>query len=131
MRLARLDFYEGERGPVAITPSEVNVEVVRRDPAINDDWPESEDFQIGGRLSVHGGPIWSRDGGYLIFSDPNANTQYKYTKDGEVSVYRHPSGYSGADVAEYGQPGSNGLKLDREGHLTINEHGTNPSPRSC
>src|ERR1041385_2599488 len=32
MRLARLDFYQGERGPVAITPSEVNVDVTRKDP---------------------------------------------------------------------------------------------------
>ena len=46
-----------------------------------------------------------RDGGYLVFSDPNANTQYKYTSDGKLSVFRHPSGYSGADIAEYGQPG--------------------------
>src|SRR5689334_6049617 len=53
----------------------------------------------------------------------SANTQYKYTKDGELTVFRHPSGYSGADIAEYGQPGSNGLTLDQQGRLTINEHG--------
>jgi hypothetical protein len=38
-------------------------------------------------------------------------------------VFRHPSGYSGDDIAEYGQPGSNGLTLDPRGRLTINEHG--------
>lgn len=38
-------------------------------------------------------------------------------------MFRRPSGYSGADVAEYGQPGSNGLTLDARGRLTINEHG--------
>jgi gluconolactonase len=38
-------------------------------------------------------------------------------------VFRTKSGYSGVDIAEYGQPGSNGLTLDREGRLTINEHG--------
>jgi gluconolactonase len=27
------------------------------------------------------------------------------------------------DVAEYGQPGSNGITLDAEGRVTINEHG--------
>src|SRR5215467_5390166 len=27
------------------------------------------------------------------------------------------------DIGEYGQPGSNGLTLDSEGRLTINEHG--------
>ena len=38
-------------------------------------------------------------------------------------MFRTPSGYSGADIAEYGQPGSNGLTLDPQGRLTINEHG--------
>jgi gluconolactonase len=38
-------------------------------------------------------------------------------------VFRAPSGYSGADIAEYRQPGSNGLALDARGRLTINEHG--------
>src|SRR5262249_25020064 len=124
MRLARLDFYKGERGPVAITPSEVNVEVIRRDPAINEIiGPNPKIFKLAEGFQFTEGPVWVRDGGYLIFSDPNANTQYKYTKDGELSVYRHPSAYSGADIAEYGQPGSNGLTLDREGRLTINEHG--------
>jgi gluconolactonase len=64
-----------------------------------------------------------------LFSDPNANTIYKYVSDpqgndqGSLSVFRHPSGYSGADIAEYTQPGSNGLTLDSQGRLTINEHG--------
>ena len=124
MRLARLDFYRGERGPVAITPSEVNVEVVRKDPAIDEIiGPNPKMFKLAEGFQFTEGPVWVRDGGYLIFSDPNANTQYKYTKDGELSVFRHPSGYSGTDIAEYGQPGSNGLTLDREGRLTINEHG--------
>src|SRR5437879_4417946 len=74
------------------------------------------------------GPIWVRDGGLLLFSDPNANTMYKYKPEpgnaaGELSIFRQPSGYSGADIAEYGQPGSNGLTLDPQGRLTINEHG--------
>ena len=64
-----------------------------------------------------------RDGGYLLFSDPNSNIIYKYTKDGQLSVFRQPSGYAGADIAEYGQPGSNGLTLDKQGRLTIDQHG--------
>jgi gluconolactonase len=124
MRLAKLDFYRGERGPVAITPSEVNVEVIRTDPAINEIvGPNPKVFKLAEGFQFTEGPIWVREGGYLIFSDPNANTQYKYTRDGELTVFRHPSGYSGADIAEYGQPGSNGLTLDPQGRLTINEHG--------
>jgi gluconolactonase len=38
-------------------------------------------------------------------------------------VFRTKSGYSGPDIGEYRQPGSNGLALDREGRVTINEHG--------
>jgi gluconolactonase len=124
MRLARLDFYKGARGPVAITPSEVNVEVIRKDAAIDEIiGPNPKMFKLAEGFQFTEGPVWVREGGYLLFSDPNANTQYKYTKDGELSVFRYPSGYSGADIAEYSQPGSNGLTLDREGRLTINEHG--------
>src|SRR5258708_27481474 len=41
MRYARLSFYRDAPGPVAITPSEVNVEVVRLDPAIDDIVPQN------------------------------------------------------------------------------------------
>ena len=40
-----------------------------------------------------------------------------------MSVFRSKSGYSGLDIGRYRQPGSNGLTLDRDGLLTINEHG--------
>src|SRR5215212_4248958 len=36
LRYAKLSFYRTEPGPVALTPSEVNVEVVRNHPAMND-----------------------------------------------------------------------------------------------
>ena len=67
--------------------------------------------------------MWDAARQRLLFSDPNENTIYEYTKDGRLSVFRTPSGYSGDDIAEYKQPGSNGLALDRQGRLTINEHG--------
>ena len=38
-------------------------------------------------------------------------------------MFRTPSGYAGADIAAYKQPGSNGLAFDGRGRLTINEHG--------
>ncbi|MBS2021505.1 MAG: SMP-30/gluconolactonase/LRE family protein [Deltaproteobacteria bacterium] len=68
------------------------------------------------------GPVWHRDG-YLLFSDPNANTIYRYDPEGRVSVFRAKSGYKGLDVGTYHQPGSNGLTLDKEGRLVIDEHG--------
>ena len=47
----------------------------------------------------------NKDGDYLLFSDPKANTVYKYTPNGneELELFRMPKGYSGADIAEYFQ----------------------------
>ncbi|MBI1815424.1 MAG: SMP-30/gluconolactonase/LRE family protein [Deltaproteobacteria bacterium] len=124
MRFAKLEFYPGAHGPVAIIPSEVNVEVVRIDPAIDVIvGVNPKIFKLAEGFKFTEGPIWVRDGAYLLFSDPNSNIIYKYSKDGQLSVFRQPSGYDGADIAEYGQPGSNGLTLDKQGRLTINEHG--------
>jgi gluconolactonase len=124
MRYARLEFYQGTSGPLALTPQEVNVEVVRLDPAMDAIvGPNPKIFKLAEGFQFTEGPVWVRDGGYLLLSDPNRNTIYKYTQDGELSVFRQPSGYAGADIAEYGQPGANGLALDATGRLTINEHG--------
>jgi len=69
------------------------------------------------------GPVWHPDG-YLLFSDPNTNTIYRYNpNDNGISVYMSHSGYAGADIGNYGQPGSNGLAIDKEGRLIINQHG--------
>lgn len=69
------------------------------------------------------GPVWHPDG-YLLFSDPNTNTIYRYNPaNNNVTVYMSHSGYTGADIGEYGQPGSNGLAIDKQGRLLIDQHG--------
>jgi gluconolactonase len=129
IRYARLAFYKTAVGPLALTPSEVNVEVVRNDRGLDEIvGPNPKVFKLAEGFQFTEGPIWvDKDGGYLLFSDPNANTIYKYApkgnQDGKLEVFRTPSGYSGADIAEFGQPGSNGLTLDPQGRLTINQHG--------
>ena len=129
LRYARLNFQHAEHGPVSIAPAEVNVEVTRLDPAIDAIVPRNPKiFKLAEGFQFTEGPVWVRDGGYLLFSDPNANTIYRLVPGmnndaGILSVFRKPSGYAGADIAEYGQPGSNGLTLDPQGRLTINEHG--------
>lgn len=124
MREARLEFFEGSEVPFAVTPSEVNAMVERLDPEFNRIvGANPKIFKLAEGFKFTEGPVWVNDGQYLLFSDPNSNFIYKYSADGGLTVFREESGYSGTDVAEYRQPGSNGLALDKEGRLTVNEHG--------
>src|SRR5438093_1263594 len=118
VKSATLDFYK------APEPGENVGEVVRLDPALDEIVPSPPRIEkLAGGFLFTEGPVWVRDGGYLLFSDPNDNRIYRWTPDGDLSVFRTKSGYTGPDIADYGQPGSNGLTLDRDGRLTINEHG--------
>src|SRR5439155_2210194 len=89
--------------------------------------PNTKIQQLADGFGFSEGPVWvpaTGDAeGHLLFSDPNNNTIYRYTTDGQVNVFRSHSGYTGADIGEYHQPGSNGLALDPQGRLTIDEHG--------
>ncbi len=125
MRLAKLEFYkDGVRGPYPVEAQEVNVDVLRLDPLIDQIVPPNPKiYKLAENFQFTEGPVWVRDGDYLLFSDPNANTIYKYGSDGRLAIFREKSGYEGADIAEYGQPGSNGLTLDPQGRLTVDQHG--------
>src|SRR5262249_44273230 len=120
---ARLELFAGGVAPVAVVPHEVNVQVERDDPALDGIVPANAKlYKVAEGFQFTEGPIWVRERAALLFSDPNHNTIYEYSEQGVLSVFRDKSGYDGSDIAEYGQPGSNGLTLDRQGRLTINEH---------
>ena len=128
VREAKLEFYrEATKAPYSLTPSEVNVQIVKHDVEAIEKIAGANPkiFKLAEGFKFTEGPIWIAGGKYLLFSDPNSNAIYKYTPDGDgkLEVFRTPSGYSGADISEYGQPGSNGLTLDPQGRLTINQHG--------
>ena len=120
VRSATLDFYpKGRLGGVTGAPAKI----VRLSPELDRIVaPGTTLEKLAGGFQFTEGPVWHPDG-YLLFSDPNANTIYRWSPEGSVSVFRTKSGYSGADIGRYRQPGSNGLTLDRDGLLTINEHG--------
>ena len=67
--------------------------------------------------------MWIRDG-HLLFSDIPNNVIHKWAPDGKVTDFRKPSGWH--ETAEPPGPfmGSNGLTHDRQGRLTICEHGS-------
>ena len=68
------------------------------------------------------GPVWIKDGGYLLFSDVPSNIVYRWKDGAGVGVFLRPSGYTGP-VPRGGEPGSNGLTVDSQGRLTLCEHG--------
>jgi len=68
------------------------------------------------------GPVWVKEGSYLLFSDVPKNTIYKWKKGEEVSVFLNPSGYTGK-MPYSNEPGSNGLTISNDGHLIACEHG--------
>ncbi len=121
VKSATLDFYKPGQGTGA---AEVETKIDRKDPALDAIVaPAAKIEKLAGGFLFTEGPVWVRDGGYLLFSDPNNNLIYRWSPDDGVSVYRTHSGYTGMDIGEFGQPGSNGLTLDKQGRLTINEHG--------
>ena len=50
--------------------------------------------------------------GYLLFSDPNANTIYRWSSDGQVSVYKTK-----------GDEALDGIKVDQQGNLYVSGPG--------
>jgi gluconolactonase len=121
VKSATLDFYKPGRGTGV---QQVETKIIRNDPALDAIVsPDAKIEKLAGGFLFTEGPVWVRDGGYLLFSDPNNNTIYRWSEEDGISVYRTHSGYTGTDIGEYGQPGSNGLTLDALGRLTINEHG--------
>jgi gluconolactonase len=121
VKSATLDLYQ--RGHGTGTP-EVETKINRLDSSLDALVTPGTKFEkVAGGFLFTEGPVWVRDGGYLLFSDPNNNLIYRWSPDDGVSIYRTHSGYTGMDIGEYGQPGSNGLTLDQQGRVTINEHG--------
>lgn len=120
IRSATLDFY---KQPPRFTEWQDVGKVVRIDPALDNlIGVDAKVEKLATGFQFTEGPVWHRDG-YLLFSDPNANVIYAWFPNGNVGIYRTKSGYSGFDIGEYHQPGSNGLAFDARGRLTICEHG--------
>ncbi len=124
VKSATLDFYKSSKVAISETPAQIT----RKDPALDEIVPPAAKIEkLAGGFLFTEGPIWvprtDDTDGYLLFSDPNNNLIYRWTPDGQLSIFMTKSGYRGMDIGEYGQPGSNGLTLDKQGRLTINQHG--------
>ena len=68
------------------------------------------------------GPVWVKDGGFVLFSDIPNNTIFKWKEGEGLSIFLKPSGYTGRLPYSH-EPGSNGLIINKEGQLVACEHG--------
>jgi gluconolactonase len=103
--------------------TETKGRLVREDPRFDTIIaPDAKIEVLGSGFEWSEGPVWIRDGSYLLFSDIPRNSIMKWKAGEGISLFMKPSGYTG--VADYGrEPGSNGLTLDAKGRLTLAEHG--------
>jgi len=67
---------------------------------------------LGGALGPAEGPVWWKEGGYLLFSDIHNNRRMKYTPGQGVSVFKEPTNRA------------NGLTRDLQGRLVACEQET-------
>lgn len=65
--------------------------------------------KVSGGFNFTEGPLWNPRG-FLVFSDIGADTIYKWTPNGKISIFRRPAGHA------------NGNTLDRQGRLITAEH---------
>jgi gluconolactonase len=98
-------------------------QIIRLDPALGDLIEKDAKIEVLGDGFIWSeGPVWVKNGSYLLFSDVPANTVYKWKEGEKITEFLKPSGYTG--IIPYGdEPGSNGLIINNLGQLVSCEHG--------
>jgi len=86
--------------------------------------PDATIEQIAWGYQWTEGPVWVKDGGYLLFSDPPQNVIYRWDQATGAKEFIKPSGYGGKPDPALREPGSNGLAIDASGALVMCDSGT-------
>lgn len=97
--------------------------IERLDPALDDLIEDDARMQvIAEGIQWSEGPVWMREGNFLLFSDVLTNTIHRWDEKYGCLPFLNPSGYT-ADVPRGAEMGSNGLAVDRQGRLLLCQHG--------
>lgn len=70
------------------------------------------------------GPVWVKDGGYLLFSDVPSNVIWKWKAGSAPVEFMNPSGLAGPIPAGVREAGANGLAIDAKGNLIMADSGS-------
>jgi gluconolactonase len=97
--------------------------IVRKDAKLDSLLPANAKIEVlASGLDWTEGPVWVKDGGYLLFSVIPQNSIMKFKPGEKLSLFMKPAGYTGV-VPYGGEPGTNGLAIDAKGRLVCCEHG--------
>ncbi len=108
--------------PTGDSPRTMGI-VERLDPALDDLVPLDAEMEIIGEgFQWSEGPVWIRDGGFLLFSDVLTNTVHRWDAKSGCTKFLSPSGYTGKKPRG-AEMGSNGLNVDHDGRLLLCQHG--------
>lgn len=112
----------GPRTPPMSQPSK-DLAIERLDPALDRlIAPDATIEVLAEGFDWTEGPVWIKNGGYLLFSDIPRNVINRWKQGEAARPYLQPSGYTGKEPRG-GETGSNGLLLDRQGRLVLCQHG--------
>jgi gluconolactonase len=115
-------LHSGEKKKDDLPPRKI----VRLDPRFDTLLPKDAKVETIARGFIWTeGVAWNKPGKFLVFSDIPHNVVHKW-QDGKLSDFVKPSGYTGKTPRggkPGDEPGSNGLRFDAEGRLTLCEHG--------
>ncbi|NIJ53058.1 SMP-30/gluconolactonase/LRE family protein [Dyadobacter arcticus] len=97
--------------------------VIYEDPSFEKLLPKDSKVEVlASGFEWSEGPVWNKEGNYLLFSDVPKNKVYKWEEKTGLSVFLEPSGYTGLGLYS-DEEGSNGLAIDSKGRLISCEHG--------
>jgi gluconolactonase len=101
----------------------ITVSVERLHPKMDDIIPPGELPEIIAKgFEWTEGPVWLPEQNMLLFSDIPKNSVFQWSEKDGVKLYLKPSGYTDT-ISRGGETGSNGLLLDKMGHLILCQHG--------
>jgi gluconolactonase len=108
--------------------------IERKDPALDKLLPKDAKLErLATGFDWAEGPVWCKNevpgsgiagpAPYLLFSDIPPNRIMKWVPgSNKALIFMYPAGYTGK-TPRGGEPGTNGLVLDKEGHLVACDHG--------
>jgi gluconolactonase len=69
------------------------------------------------------GPIWVKNGGYLLFTDVPGNKMWKWSDKGGLEKFLDPSGAASVDTNVMREAGANGLAILDANHILLADTG--------